>query len=166
MSLAILCLISIWHAVIAILPVHVMAPLDNLAIPNSSEAVQSSVSATSPNLLHEALRGSGAYIPGAAAPQSTPKTLGQRGNLSSLGNVGSGKFIFQCYFYVLLSLYICGKCLQWVITVLILKTKGFLDGQYFRHLLTSETDSGLHILIFFTLSIIIWIMFWKVLDKS
>ncbi|KAL5110739.1 Gamma-aminobutyric acid receptor subunit gamma-3 [Taenia crassiceps] len=96
MSLAILCVISIWHAVIAILPINVMSPFDDIALLNSSAATIN-VSSTNPNLLHKTL--TEAYSStfsesGKAGPQSiplsVPKTQRQRRSWPPLANIGAG----------------------------------------------------------------------------
>ena len=77
MSLAILCVISIWHAVIAILPVNVISPFDDTAIFNSSAAAIN-VTSTNPNLLHQTLSGTYQPIPSPFARPTVPKNHRQR----------------------------------------------------------------------------------------
>ncbi|VDK33398.1 unnamed protein product [Taenia asiatica] len=93
MSLAILCVISIWHAVIAILPINVVSPLDDIALLNSSAATIN-VSSTNPNLLHQTLTeafSSTSSESGQVAPQSVllsvSKTQRQRRNRPPLTNI-------------------------------------------------------------------------------
>ncbi|CDS42224.1 gamma aminobutyric acid receptor subunit [Echinococcus multilocularis] len=96
MSLAILCVISIWHAVIAILPVNAMSSVDDIAFLNSSAAAIN-VSSTNPDLLHQAL--AEAYPPTPSesrkstfqsGPPSVPKTQRQRRAWTPLTNIGAG----------------------------------------------------------------------------
>ncbi|VDM31098.1 unnamed protein product [Hydatigera taeniaeformis] len=98
MSLAILCVISIWHAVIAILPINVMSPLDDIALLNSSAATIN-VSSTNPNLLYQTLAAahpSASSEPHKAVPQSVllaiSKTQRQRRIWQPLTNVEAGDF--------------------------------------------------------------------------
>ncbi|VDL58821.1 unnamed protein product [Hymenolepis diminuta] len=104
MSLAILCVISIWHAVIAILPIHVDYPFDNMTTLNSSAAFNINISSANPNLLHEALRDGGSSIPTTTVHHSTiPKALRKPRDWSSYGNIESGNFrcngvVVQYYF--------------------------------------------------------------------
>nr|CDS33127.2 gamma aminobutyric acid receptor subunit [Hymenolepis microstoma] len=91
MSLAILCVISIWHAVIAILPIHVDYPFDNMTTLNSSAAFSMNVSAINPNLLHETLRDAAPSIPitTAAHHSTVPKTPTQPRDWTTYGSVES-----------------------------------------------------------------------------